>query len=126
MYRFSYISIWVVVLILLQACLLNNDKDDEPGEPFITGIITDIEPSGQQILVEENPDVTGTKENGGIKIWLSVDSDSALFLEKNGSLSDCEFSCFRINSLIHAWVSGAVAESYPLQGTAGKIVIIDE
>src|SRR6056297_417093 len=115
------------VLILFSSCLFNNSDDtDDPGEPFITGIITDIEQSGQRILVEENPDITGPLENGGNKIWLTVDDDTSVYRNNDGELVNCNFACLQKNIVVSAWVTGAVAESYPLQGTASRIVITGE
>jgi len=127
MSRFRLIIYVGAVMILFQSCLLNSsDDNDDPGEPFITGIITNIEQSNQRILVEENPDVNGPLENGGNKIWLSVNDETSLFFENNDELERCNFDCLQENSLVRAWVTGAVAESYPLQGTASRIVIIGD
>lgn len=125
MSRYHLLAVLGVIVFLAQACLSNSDdNNDDPGEPFITGIITEIEPSSERLLIEENPDVNGPLDSGGNKIWLTVDNKTKLLRDENGSLRNCDFSCFEINDLASAWVSGAVAESYPLQGTASRIVII--
>lgn len=126
MTRFTSTALLIVIVISTQACLFDINRDEEPGEPFITGIITEIEQPNQRILIEENPDVNGPLEEGGNKIWLSVETSTKLFRDENGFLSRCEFSCFTINCTVSAWVTGAVAESYPLQGTADRIVILDD
>ncbi len=127
MSRLILILISGTVLILCSSCLFNSSDDtDDPGEPFITGIITDIEQSGQRILVEENPDITGPLENGGNKIWLTVDDDTSVYRNNDGELVNCNFACLQKNIVVSAWVTGAVAESYPLQGTASRIVITGE
>jgi len=125
MSRLNLILILCSVLIFCPSCLLNSSDDgNDPGEPFITGTVTDID--NQRVLVEENPDVNGPLENGGNKIWLSMSDDTFIYRSNNFELVKCDFSCLEINNIVSAWVTGAVAESYPLQGTASRIVITGE
>lgn len=118
---YSLIIITLSILFMV-SCGVNNN-DDPPGEPFITGIITDINRNSNTILVEENPDINGPLESGGNKIWLSVNEKTEVLKDENGLLIECDFDCFEINSRVSVWVTGSVAESYPLQGTASRIVI---
>src|SRR6056297_844827 len=125
MSRLNLILILCSVLIFCPSCLSNSSDDgNDPGEPFITGTVTDID--NQRVLVEENPDVNGPLENGGNKIWLSMSDDTSIYRSNNFELVKCDFSCLEINNIVSAWVTGAVAESYPLQGTASRIVITGE
>jgi hypothetical protein len=127
MNRFILLGLLSVALISFQACLFNSNSDnDDPGEPFITGIITDLEIDNRRILVEENPDVNGPLDNGGNKIRLSINDDTSIYRNNNFELVKCDFSCLQVNNVVSAWVTGAVAESYPLQGAASRIVINGE
>jgi len=115
----------VTLLILFMISCGVNNNDDPPGEPFITGVITDINKNSNTILIEENPDINGLLESGGNKIWLSINGNTEVLKDENGLLTECDFDCFEINSRVSGWVTGPVAESYPLQGTASRIVILD-
>lgn len=127
MNRLILIYLLGIALISFQACLFNISSDnDDPGEPFITGILTDIEIDNRRILVEENPDVNGPLDNGGNKIWLSINDDTSVYRNNSFELVKCDFSCLQVNTVVSAWVTGAIAESYPLQGTASRIVITGE
>lgn len=67
MNRFILLCFLGIALISFQSCLFDTGSDDDPGEPIINGILTDIEVDNRRILVEENPDANGPLQNGGNK-----------------------------------------------------------
>lgn len=126
-YSFTVLLLLVLFLFGTQGCFLSDsDDDDDPGEPFITGAVTDLDADSRRLLVEEDPDIDGALENGGNKIWLSVTDRTEIYTETNGRLEECNFSCLRVGVIVTVWVTGPVAESYPLQGTASRIEITAE
>jgi|GEM_PF-1898015 len=126
-HSFTVLFLFVLFLFGTQGCFLSDSDDGEdPGEPFITGVVTDLDADSRRLLVEEDPNVDGAHENGGNKIWLSVTGRTEIHTVTNGRLEECNFSCFRPGVIVTAWVTGPVAESYPLQGTASRIEIAAE
>jgi len=124
MYRNSCSLLLAFILMGIQGCYLSDsDGEDDFGEPFIVGSVTELDVDNRSLLVEENPDVDGALENGGNKIWLSVRDQTEIYIEEDERLVRCDFSCLRQNGIVKAWVTGPVAESYPLQGTASRIEI---
>ena len=45
---------------------------------------------------------------------------------RGGKLTPASFEILRVGQKVEATYAGAVAESYPTQGVAGKIVILDD
>ena len=93
------------------------------GEPFITGIIFDVE---ERILVVagiETADMEYNEwfEKGNRAIWLAV--TDAVIVDKDGERKTAQ--ALKRGQRVQAWVSDPVMESYPEQGSADKVVILD-
>jgi len=114
------VSIAGVVVTALIGCGGSNSTATLPsngipaGPPAIQGIITSINTEG--ILVEENPQ----DASGSAKILLKLTGDTRV-LRPSGAAADP--SDLTKGQMVKAWVTGPVAESYPLQGQAAVIVI---
>lgn len=81
--------------------------------PYIQGRITAIDHGG--ILVEENP----SEDDGSAKAYLRITERTRILLRRSGEQKSK--SDLRIGHLVRAWVSGPVAESYPVQAEAAVI-----
>jgi hypothetical protein len=93
------------------------------GTPAITGTIALVTPSGTggagAILVEGSGTV-------GDKASLSVDGTTPVLRQaKDGSITSASFADLKVGMRVSAWVDGPVAESYPVQGAASTIVILE-
>ncbi len=94
----------------------------EPPENSIRGSITHVSPSAEVVLVEENP----SDESGSAKGEFSVTEETEILERRGGRLTPASFESLKAGQQVEATYTGAVAESYPTQGVAGKIVILDD
>lgn len=96
----------------------------------ITGTVTDI--SGSVVLVEEDPsdwgDPTGPPEGspGSPKGYFTVTEETELLDERGGEAAPATFGDLAVGQIVEATYAGAVAESYPTQGTAASVVILED
>jgi hypothetical protein len=91
-------------------------REQHPGE------ITELSRSAEVVLVEEDP----SDESGSAKGEFAVDGKTEILEQRSGDLAPVAFEELRIGQMVEATYSGPVAESYPTQGVAGRIVILDE
>ena len=92
----------------------------ESPENTIRGFITDVSRSAGVVLVEEEP----SDESGSAKGEFAVTKETEIFERRGGKLAS--FEDLRVGQMVEATYAGPVAESYPTQGTAGRIVILGE
>ena len=88
----------------------------------IRGSITDVSRSAKVVLVEENP----SDEWGSAKGEFAVTEDTEILEQRGEDLAPVSFEALRVGQMVEATYTGPVAESYPTQGVAGRIVILDE
>ena len=93
----------------------------EPSGNSIRGDITDVSRSAKVILVEEDP----SDEWGSDKGEFAVDDETEILEERDGDLAPVAFEALRVGQMVEATYTGPVAESYPTQGVAGRIVILE-
>ncbi len=106
-----------LALLLVAAALAL--AQTEPGNG-VQGSITDI--SGAVVLVEENP----ADQSGSAKGAFTVTGETGIFRQQGDELVPATFDDLQVGQLVEATYTGPVAESYPTQGTAGSIVILEE
>jgi len=88
-------------------------------ENSIRGEITSVSRSAEVVLVEEDP----SDESGSAKGEFAVDGETEILEQRDGE--PVSFEDLRVGQLVEATYAGPVAESYPTQGIAGRIVILD-
>lgn len=106
-----------LVMLLMAAALAL--AQTEPGNG-VQGSITSI--SGAVVLVEENP----SAGSGSAKGAFTVTGETEILRQQGGGLIPATFGDLRVGQSVAATYAGPVAESYPTQGTAGSIVILEE
>lgn len=95
-------------------------------EPYIVGKITNISTryTGEvpflSVLVEENPNVY---EGRKISFFVS-ESTEILIQKRNGDIQSFPKSELKKHQIVGGWASGFVMTSYPAQGGAKRIVVI--
>jgi hypothetical protein len=94
-------------------------QDEAPGEESIRGFITSI--MSDRVLVEEDPG-----EYGSAKGFFTLTDETEILRRQNGELTEAGKNDLRAGQLVEATYSGPVAESYPTQGTASRIVILED
>ena len=94
----------------------------DPPENSIRGSITDISRSAEVVLVEEDP----SDESGSAKGEFAVTKETEILEQRGGKPAPASFEVLRVGQMVEATYAGPVAESYPTQGIAGRIIILDE
>jgi hypothetical protein len=92
------------------------------GPADITGQVTrsTAGPNGVVVLVEENPLDT----SGSAKASVTVDSRTRLLRQTETGEITVDRGELRSGLRVSVWFEGPVAESYPVQGKAGTLVIL--
>jgi hypothetical protein len=104
------------LLLLLCACTPSSESPATiPAEPpYLSGAITAIEAG--EIRVEADPG----QASGSAKAMLKL-TDETQILWRTGERADR--GDLRLGTVVSAWVSGPILESYPVQATAATVVI---
>jgi len=115
---------------LLVSAIACGDAPTAPTVPSspegIAGRITSVVATGNfsgRILVEFNP----SSATSGPKALVTVTGTTTIFVVRSGNVSlfdsNGEFRSLALGQWVRVWFNGPVAESYPVQGTAGTVVI---
>jgi hypothetical protein len=89
-------------------------------ENGIRGEVTEVSRSAEVVLVEEDP----SDESGSAKGEFAVTEETEILDGRGGDPAPAAFEELRVGQMVEATYSGPVAESYPTQGVAGRIVIL--
>ena len=92
-----------------------------PPESSIRGSITEVSRSAKVVLVEEDP----SSQSGMAKGEFAVTDETEILEQRGEDLVPVPFEKLRVGQLVEATYAGPVAESYPTQGVAARIVILD-
>ena len=90
-------------------------------ENGVRGVVTEVSRSAEVVLVEEDP----SEESGSAKGEFAVTDETEILEQRDGQLAPVDFEVLRVGQMVEATYSGPVAESYPTQGVAARIVILD-
>jgi len=93
----------------------------EPPESSIRGVITEVSRSAEVVLVEEDP----SDESGSAKGQFAVTGETEILEQRDEGLVPVSFEALRVGQMVEATYGGPVAESYPMQGIASRIVILE-
>ena len=113
---------WLVLSVAVLGMALAAPALARSPETSIRGEITELSRSAEVVLVEEDP----SDESGSAKGEFAVDGETEILEQRDGGLAPAAFEELRIGQMVEATYSGPVAESYPTQGVAGRIVILEE
>jgi hypothetical protein len=116
--RHVKVGLWLAALAMALAA----PALAQSPENSIRGEITELSRSAEVVLVEEDP----SDESGSAKGEFAVDGETEILEQRDGDLAPAAFEELRVGLVVEATYSGPVAESYPTQGVAGRIVILDE
>jgi hypothetical protein len=86
-----------------------------------SGVTADASGTGGSILVKGTP----LGESGVDYASVRVTVETRIYLRSGDSLTPVGFSALADGQTVEVDLLGAVAESYPVQGTAGAIVILE-
>ena len=94
----------------------------ETTENGVRGVVTEASRSAKVVLVEENP----SDRSGSAKGEFAVTDETEILQQKEGDQAPASFEDLQVGQMVEATYAGPVAESYPTQGIAGRIVILDQ
>ena len=113
---------WLVLSVAVLGMALAAPALARSPETSIRGEITELSRSAEVVLVEEDP----SDESGSAKGEFAVDGETEILERRDGDLAPAAFEDLQVGQMVEATYSGPVAESYPTQGVAGRIVILEE
>ncbi|WP_145324884.1 hypothetical protein [Paenibacillus xylanexedens] len=111
------LSLLPVLLFLLTLGCAEQSEEQGKEKPHVRGIITDYEEERGQVLIEN-------KEDGGVEsgpIWISLSKNAELIIE--GETVTVSLDETLVGRSAEVWINGVIAQSYPPQTTAVKMVI---
>src|SRR5699024_1543083 len=117
----------ISALLVLTAC--SNPIESNSSELDIIGTITNISSnSGQlEVLVEEDPSVSGPEKKNGKKIFFLVSEETEIYKQnKNGPRKKINSKVLKVGMKVKGWASEWVMQSYPTQAGAIKIIVIEK
>jgi Protein of unknown function (DUF3221) len=112
---------WLVLSVVALGVILAAPALAKPPENGVRGFITELSRSAEVVLVEEDP----SDESGSAKGEFAVTDETEILEQEDGDLAPVAFEDLRVGQMVEAIYAGPVAESYPTQGVAGTIVILD-
>lgn len=114
----------VAVCVALAGCAADGPSAPE-SEPDIRGVVTGV--SGGETVslrVVWTDDAAIGAQAGYDAAQVAVTGDTEVLARAaDGSLSAAEAADIAVGTVVEAWFEGPVAESYPVQATAGTVVI---
>ena len=116
-------SVSVGLLLVFVAAFLGCASTAKPVETeanFI-GFITEIHPNGKdvlgQIFVESHADKIVSR------YIITITKETSIFQQDGNSLRQVDFEALKDKQWVKIWFTGPGIESFPVQGTAGQVVI---
>lgn len=96
-------------------------SQEAPGEQGgITGFVTEV--SGTSVLIENDP----LEESGSDKASVEITPDTRISRQQGQDQVPATPEDLEAGQLVEATFSGPVAESYPVQATAGSMLILED
>ena len=124
------LSCIMVLTPVLASCGLASVEEEEVVEEVtgeeadFTGFITEIHPIEKkdtlgQILVESQA------EKLVDKYMVTIKDETLIFKQEGEERSQVTFEALETKQQVQIWFSGPIMESFPMQGTAQQVVIIE-
>jgi hypothetical protein len=126
MKRIGWIIVAAAVGLALVGCA-TSAPEPPSAEPDIRGVVTSVSGAGDGAsfrVVWTNDEAIGAQEDyDAAQVTANADTE-ILSRAADGSTASAEIADIAVGTVVEAWFEGPVAESYPVQATAGTIVII--
>ncbi len=118
------LALCLTMIFTVVGCTSSDKLPDR--DPDVIGLIYEVDKEGQRILVVsdiENVDITYDE-------WFKAGKYAAFFkIDKDTTIIDddkvMDFSSLKKGQKVELWHTGILAESYPMQGQAAYINIIE-
>jgi hypothetical protein len=118
----TWLRPWLVLSVAALGVVLAAPALAQSPENSIRGEITEVSRSAEVVLVEEDP----SDESGSAKGEFAVTDETEILEQQDGDQAPASFEDLRVGQTVEATYAGPVAESYPTQGIADRIVILAE
>ncbi|HUF53448.1 MAG TPA: DUF3221 domain-containing protein [Dehalococcoidia bacterium] len=112
------------VLAFAAACGDDSEAEVE-GDPHVRGIITELNEGQGDIIGTIRIEGRITSETEFDAASLRIEEDTDAFRSVASELQDASFLDLAFGQAVEAWVTGPVAESYPIQAKAARVVILE-
>jgi hypothetical protein len=121
--RLSVLVGLLIVFITVSLDCASTAKPMETEADFI-GFITEIHPNGErdnlgQISVESHADKIVSK------YIITITNETLIFRQDGDNLREADFGTLENKQWVGIWFTGPVLESFPVEGTAGQVVIVE-
>lgn len=94
------------------------------GAADITGVVSDLTPGGDAatvtFLVVADPDVAGSYD----RAWVRVTVETTIWSQTGEDRNQLTADDLEDEQRVAVWFTGPVAESYPVQATAGAVEVL--
>lgn len=94
------------------------------GVADITGVVRDVTPGGDAgtavLLVVADPDVVSSVDRASVR----VTTQTAVWAPPGADVAAPTLDDLAVGQRVAVWFTGPVAESYPVQATAGAVQIL--
>ena len=113
-----------IALLAVAACSGNGGYHPPSASPEIEGFVTERNAEAPtSVLVEESPEL----EQGDRKIWFRINDETQLLRwnDDAGGYGTVDPMDLAEGLRVRVWSIGPIAESYPEQGTAHTIVLLE-
>ena len=126
------ITAMAIILLVGAGCGSGGEKNGSPGQASegadIRGYVTSISvaPGGQDGGVLGSVLIEGELEEDTAfdRANATVTEDSLIYVQRDGERVEAGFLDLAVGQYVEATFTGPVAESYPVQATAGEIVVL--
>lgn len=125
MKRIGLFIVVAVVCVTLAGCAAGAPSAPT-SEPDIRGVVTAVSGGGESVSLRVvwTDDAAVGAQAGYDAAQVAVNDDTEVLARAaDGSVSAAEAADIAVGTAVEAWFEGAVAESYPVQATAGTLVI---
>ncbi|MFC1946436.1 DUF3221 domain-containing protein [Chloroflexota bacterium] len=122
MKRYGVFALLLILVITVIGCRV--DTEPLQNMPDFIGTISEVNPFNKQdaygqILVEKKVD------DYIDKYILTITKDSQLYEKIGDDLHSIDFDFLESQQQVQIWFSGPIMESFPMQGTAGQVVVTE-
>jgi hypothetical protein len=119
---FVSVGLLIVLMVVSPGCA-STAKPMET-EADLLGFITEIHPNGErdvlgQIFVESHADKIVTR------YIITITDETLIFQQDGNDLRKATLTTLENKQWVKVWFTGPVMESFPVQGTAGQVVIVE-
>jgi len=113
-----------LALALLGACTSSGDAAPAPNNPDIRGVITSMTDGSGDVIGSVRIESAIDEGTAYDKAVVRVESDTLIFRQVGNAMMEVTFGDLTEGQTVEASFTGPVAESYPVQVKASRIVIV--